>query len=225
MTVVDERYRRFGVPARPIAVPRFRHAGLGADANEQVPSGDEQTIHELQSDAGGGGEWFGVRSFGTRFFRLLTPRPVGHGSAQAPPDTPSRGADPAEDLSPFDERYVDPLTRPRTDAGLGAVDMELTSRGVIDRVRERVTAPITGFVPIGPPRWSDSGPPPANKYSKRFTLRPEFAQDAQTFAGLRFSLRRGAHVSTSPVRMLPPRSNRLTVRELPSSYGQTTEVL
>lgn len=223
MTVVDERYRRFGAPARPIAVPRFRHSGLGADENEALPESESASIHELQTTLPEGGFW-GIISR-SRFFALLTPGPVGHGQAQNAPDTPSQGRDPAAGRSSFDDRFIDPRTRSRVEASEGDLDQELVADGAIRRVRERVLAPVTGFQPVGPPRWSDAGPPPANKYNKVYTLREEYMQDAQTFAGLRFTLRRGAHVSTSPARMLPPRNNRLTTRELPSSYGQTTEVM
>lgn len=230
---------RFSPPPRPIPAPRYRHGGLGAEVNEPVPQGDSERIRHLEETIPGGG-FFGIRSR-TRFFKMLTPRPQGHGKAQAPPDVPTQGPDPAAGKTEFPALDADhttlgafpgPLPERMAGrsgnlptAGLDIESRELVDDGFLHYQRKRVPASVAALVPIGPPRWSDAGPPPQTYRNERYTYRREFEQGAQAFSGIRFTLRRGAHVSTSPVRMLPPRPSYLTQRDLPTSLGSTQEVL
>lgn len=62
----------------------------------------------------------------------------------------------------------------------------------------------------------------------RYTLRREYMQNAQRFPqGLREhpDSRPPARYSTYPFRMVPTRRTRLSIRNVPGSFGQTTEVL
>jgi hypothetical protein len=230
--------RRFAPPPVPIQHERFRHAGLGSDTNETVPAGQAESIRHLQETLPEGG-FTGIRSR-SRFFKLLTPRPVGHGSAQASGPNPGQGPDPAAGETQFDEDghgstlggFGPPLPEriagragARPTPALDGYSEAMVDSGQMIYVRRNTPTSTAALIPIGPPRWSDAGPPPQTYRRTRYTLRREFEQGAQTFAGIRFTLRRGAHVSTSPVRMLPPRTNRLTDRVLPRSVGSTTDVL
>ena len=223
---------RFSPPPAQVYVNRYRHGGLGASVNETVPAEDVTSVRKLEETIPAGG--FTAILSRSRFFRMLTPRPVGHGDAQAPSDNPSQGPDPADGRSQFDnmnDNFPGPISddhaanADRGAQGLEAASVQMMARGRLKYVRRRDIVPLSGLVPVGPPRWSDAGPAPRSRMNRRYTLRPEFEQNAQTFSGIRFTVKRGAHVSTSPVRMLPPRTNRLTERDLPRSFGQTTQTL
>lgn len=228
-------YRRFGAPDRYVPAPRDKAPGLGSTASEEVPQAPGQP-HNAPA------EFTGIDSR-SRFVGEPFPSPVGHGG-------PTSGITPQATLpepnlnTQFDPpaRQVQPVRRWQAPArlefmaSLGQLLPFLERIGAIIFVRSRRPGgePVPGPAMGGPGggvnrasdliRWSDFGVVPG-RINRRYTLRREFEQDAQTFLGLRGTEAKRAATSTSPVRMLPPRISRLTSRRLPGSFGQTTEVL
>lgn len=228
-------YQRFPAPARPIPAPRDKAPGLGSTDSEEVPQ--EEFRYPLEQPA----HFTGIESR-SRFAPEPFPSPVGHGG-------PTSGVRPQADMpepnlqTQFErtDAQVDPSrlaegAQSRRVGSLGGKGIFLTAIRALVFVRSRRPG---GESPPGPVlggaggginrasdliRWSDFGSI-AGKINRRFTLRREFFQDAQTFLGARIYQARQSAASTSPVSMLPPRVSRLTDRRLPGSFGQTTEVL
>lgn len=232
---------RFDVPDRPIYASRFRTQGLGEDSGDKVPArgydvGRSTIPGQQHADA----NFTGIRSR-SRFFALLTPRPIGHGSAQNV-ESGRVFNDPAGGRSQFDQR---PVAQPGSPAGLqphtefpvrteydpslGQDDVALARRGIIDYERNRGPADVGAQVILGPPSWYAAGPIPRSIRRVIYTLRREFMQDAQDFPGIRLVEPHDAPGSATAratmVRMAGPYTNRLTDRRLPASFGATTEVI
>jgi hypothetical protein len=229
-------YKRFPAPARPIPAPRDKAPGLGSTDSEEVPQ--ETYRYPLEEPH----HFTGIKSR-SRFAPEPMPSPVGHGG-------PTSGVRPQADMpepnleTQFDSQapqvrapaQVEGSARQEYAASLGQRTPFLEAIRALVFVRSRrpggetPPGPATGGVGGGINRasdlirWSDFGVI-AGKINRRFTLRREFAQDAQTFLGARLYQARKGAASTSPVSMLPPRVSRLTDRRLPGSFGQTTEVL
>lgn len=221
--------QRFAAPARPIPAPRAKAGGLGSDRSEYIPDGDDpqgRGAFPEQPHA-----FTGVRSR-SRFAPEPKPNAIGHGAATA-------GVSPLATLpEPNLETQFEPHVptantelpaRAERMASLGQQDPLLVRIGRLIFHRDRDTggehAPGGGKTKAYDLiRWSDFGVVPG-KINRRYTLRPEFSQGAQTFLGARMIQTKRAATSTSPVSMLPPRTSRLTERSLPASFGQTTEVL
>jgi len=236
------RYQRFESPDRPINAARFKAVGLQPNdsTGDTVPgSAVPDDDHILPGQTHANEDFYGIRSR-SRFFALLTPPPVGHGGPTSGVTPGRTWYDPGRGRSQFDERFVEPyrhdlsassVTVPSalldTYPGLGAESIKLTREGAMRFPTPDYAATRTAAEPIlGPPSWYAAGPIPASlRVNRRGALRREFMQWAQTFLG-RHSVQ--AHTppgSTSPVRMAAARTNRLTERRLPASFGATTEVL
>lgn len=226
---------RFASPDRYVPAPRDKAPGLGSTASEEVPQGPGQPVQEPA-------DFTGIRSR-SRFVGEPHPPVVGHGGATSGAIIPLQDLPEPNLDTQFGPSHilVDPASvvdeSARREGTLGVYFGRLLIRlGRLMYVRDRDPG---GEKPPGPAmggpggginrasdliRWSDFGTVPG-KVNRRYTLRPEFMQGAQTFLGLHGVQRPGAKGSTSPVRMLPPRVSRLTDRRLPGSFGQTTEVL
>lgn len=232
---------RFDVPDRPIFASRFRTQGLGEDSGDKVPSrGYQSGPTKIPGQQHADANFTAIRGR-SRFFALLTPRPVGHGTAQ---DSPAGRSwhDPSGGRSQFDER---PVAQPGSPAGLqphtefpvrtefdpslGQDDVGLARRGVLDYERNRGPADVGAQVILGPPSWYAAGPIPHSIRRVVYTLRREFMQYAQSFPGIRLVEPHDAPGSATAratmVRMAGPYTNRLTDRRLPASFGATTEVI
>jgi hypothetical protein len=228
-------YKRFPAPARPIPVSRAKAPGVGSTDSEEVPQ--EEYRYPLEQPHA----FTGIVSR-SRFAPEPTPHPVGHGGptsgvrAQADMPEPNLGTQ-------FErtKEMVDPSILAEGDRSLRVTSLgqrtpflEAIRALVFVRSRrpggEKAPGPVLGGVGGGITRasdlirWSDFGSVPG-MVNRRFTLRREFFQDAQTFLGARIYQARRSRASTAPVSMLPPRVSRLTDRRLPGSFGQTTEVL
>lgn len=235
-------YVRFGSPDRPVMSTRFKAVGLqpNADPGDTVPGSavpDDDRVLPGQHHANE--EFYGIRSR-SRFFALLTPPPIGHGGPSSGV-TPGRSwYDPGRGRSQFDDRFVEPfrkgfsasaVTDPSalldTYQGLGRESIALTKQGAIKfPAPDYAAIPTAAQVILGPPSWYAAGPiPPSIRVARRGALRREFMQWAQTFLGRHTTQDHNAPGSTSPVRMAAARTNRLTERRLPASFGATTEVL
>ncbi len=226
-------YRRFAAPPRAIPAPRDKAPGLGATDSEQVPQGTGRPLEEPA-------EFTGIRSR-SRFAPEPKPPPVGHGGATA-------GVTPLATLPEPNLATQFPPWVPLANTELPARAERMASLGQSVPFLEAIRALVYvrsrrpgGALPPAPAvagggplpaqeraadliRWSDFGVVPG-KINRRFTLRREFLQGAQTFLGLRGTEAKRAATSSSPVRMLPPRVSRLTDRRLPASFGATTETL
>lgn len=244
MVTTDPTYRRFGSHADYLPAPRARTGGLGSTDNEQIPQTDQEHIRALQETLP---EWNSAPRSRSRFAFVPT-YPDGHGYASSGDSrpNPSRGRDPAAgktSFTPYDNpgstfgRFPDSRSeieyRNLYDVSLGQTGPWRVRNGIVAFFRHRHVSP-EGRLPDGPGiqsrpteqiRWSDAGPAPVSTITPRFTLRREFSQDAQRFSGLRNVIGRGAHLSTSPQRMAAPRTNRLTERTLPTSFGATTALV
>jgi hypothetical protein len=235
-------YARFEAPDRPLYAPRFRAGPVGGESDEldafpgaAVPF-DEAVLPGQQH---ANEDFYGIRSR-SRFYSPLYNPPVGHGAATSGVQAGPIFTDPARGRSQFDDRFVEPHRRGlsassmtefpmRTEyaSSLGQEDVTLAREGVLRFARpDYGPAPVGAQPIIGPPSWYAAGPiPPSLRASRRGTLRREFMQWAQTFLGRHAIAERRGMGSTSPVRMRPAHTNRLTRRDLPASFGSTTEVL
>jgi hypothetical protein len=226
-------YRRFGAPDRYVPAPRDKVSGLGSTDNEEIPQADAYPLEQPHA-------FTGIKSR-SRFMPEDKPPPVGHGGATSGitplPTLPDPNLESQfEPNVPMVDRFYPGGHVGRTQGfGVGVGRFLEAIHGLLYVRRrseggESAPAAIQGGVGGGttyasdPIRWSDFGKVPG-KINRRYTLRREFMQDAQTFLGLRHYAEKRAASSTSPVRMLPPRTYRLTTRTLPGSFGQTTEVL
>lgn len=221
---------RFSSPRPPQQYDRDRAPGLGGRSNDLDdvsrggPAGPLRAI-DLETATREGG-FTGIVSR-SRFGAVLPWPSIGHGGQTTGFEPVDDGPDPAAGETQFERTpsIVDRFLRTVRRAGLGTDDIPLAREGKLLYVRDRVPVAIVGTRLTDPIRVSDSGPLPVAKLNRRFTLRREFQQDAQTFDGLHQGFDHRAPGSRSPVRMLPARQSRLTVRTLPASFGQTTEVL
>lgn len=221
---------RWTPPARPTHGDRFTAGGLGAGPSGNIVSdgagGDPQEDVAPEYDGG----FSGIRSR-SRFASPVVPPAQGHGSAQARPAMPAPNPDPAVGDSQFDPERPWSLSDAvrrwlRGGAtGLGTDDIQLSRAGIIHYERSPMTVAVAPTQPMAPFDPKASGPLPTARITRAWTLRREFQQDAQSFLGMHQLFRHRSPGSRSPVRMLPPRDNRLTVRTLPASFGATTEVL
>jgi len=235
-------YRRFEAPDRPINATRFRSVGLeieGRQGNVVPGSAAPYDDRVLPGQQHANEEFYGIRGR-SRFNALLRWTPYGHGG-------PSSGVVPGPSLpdpnsgdSQFEEfdaqPYHDGLSasahselpgRAEYMPSLGQEDPGLAREGVLRFARPDYGVTATAAEPIlGPPSWYAAGPIPVSlRASRRGTLRREFMQWAQSFLGDHGLQEHRATGSTSPVRMAAARTNRLTERRLPASFGATTEVL
>jgi hypothetical protein len=220
--VTDPTYRRFGSPERAIPVPRPLAPGLGTSESEQVPQ--EVTPQQI-----GRARFTGIVSR-SRFMPWYKPAPIGHGTGTPQPvdDLPDPNLESQFDFAPrpFPPSLGEGPYRAEFGASLGQAEPHLEEIGAVRHIRrDTPPGPVQGTNRASDLiRWSDFGEVTGRVW-RRYTLRREFMQDAQTFAGLRFTVAKGASSSTSPAQMLPPRVSRLTERELPGSFGDTTEVI
>ncbi len=235
-TLTTFDYRRFGAPERYVPVPRDKASGLGSTDSEQVP---QQAGTPVEEPA----EFTGIRSR-SRFMPEPVPPVIGHGGATAGGVRPAATLPEPNLDTQFESQAA--LVQPPRRAQMPARAERMASLGqntpLLERIRALVfvrSRQLGGEKPPGPaiggvgggitrasdlPRWSDFGVV-RGKVNRRYTMRREFMQNAQTFLGLRGAQSKRASASTSPVRMLPPRVSRLTDRRLPGSFGQTTEVV
>jgi len=235
-------YQRFDSPDRPINATRFRSVGLEIEGREGdvIPgsaTADDPRVLPGQQHANE--DFYGIRGR-SRFNALLRWTPYGHGGPSSGVIPGPMLRDPNAGDSQFDDRFVEPYTDDLsasshtsetaiydTTPSLGQDDPRLAREGVLRFARPDYGETATAAEPIiGPPSWYAAGPIPASlRASRRGTLRREFMQWAQTFLGRHALQEHTAGVSTSPVRMVAARTNRLTERRLPASFGATTEVL
>jgi hypothetical protein len=221
-------YKRFAAPDRYIPAPRSKAPGLGSNDSEEVPQ--DRGRERLEEPH----RFTGIVSR-SRFAPEGFPPPQGHGHAVAVVPLPTL---PEPNLHTQFESQ-DPQTQPpaigrmpaRAEymASLGQDDPILVRLGRLLFVRRRDTGgvrPPGGGITRSSDliRWSDFGTVDG-KVNRRFTLRPEFMQNAQTLLGVRLIQARRSNASTAPVHMLPPRISRLTDRRLPASFGSTTETV
>ena len=213
---------RFAAPRNHVNSTRFKAVGLGGETTETIPYAGEPEDEEV--DVG----FTGVRSR-SRFGPVQGQTITGHGERQGGAiRSAPLGRDPAAGRTQFD-KHATPLSMSErntrdTTSDLGADDRELT-RGFLSYIRRWVNVPTGGTRAADLPRWSDAGPVPQARRQLTYTLRREFMQNAQSFLGQHTSFTKKAHYSTSPVRMRPPRSSRLTRRDQPASCGAETTVL
>jgi len=235
-------YRRFEAPDRPINATRFRSVGLeieGRDGSVVPGSAAPYDERVLPGQSHANEEFYGIKGR-SRFNALLRWTPYGHGG-------PSSGVTPGPSLpdpnageSQFDEFDAQPYRhglsasahselpgRAEYMPSLGQEDVGLAREGVLRFARPDYGETATAAEPIlGPPSWYAAGPIPRSlRVTRRGTIRREFMQWAQSFLGARDFQPHAANMSTSPVRMAAARTNRLTERRLPASFGATTEVL
>jgi hypothetical protein len=225
-------YRRFTAPDRPLFAPRFRAPGLGDDSGDEVPSEAIGPRGVLPGQTHADGGFTGIVSR-SRFYSPLANPVVGHGEQSTVAPAPSF-YDPARGHSQFDELPtpagdIRPNTefpvRSEYDPSLEGPTRELVALGAIAYERNYGEAAVGAQPIVGPPSWYAAGPISKAMRRVTYTLRREFMQGAQSFPGLHGSQEKKANVSTSPVRMTGARNNRLTLRELPASFGATTEVI
>jgi len=237
------QYQRFESPDRPINAVRFRAIGLqpNDEPGDTVPgSAAPNDDRVLAGQKIANERHTGIRSR-SRFFALLTPPPIGHGGPSSGVTPGRTWTDPGAGRSQFDDRDVEPFrddlsaSSVTNETGLydvspslGAESIQLTREG---RMRfptpDYASADVAAQPILGPPSWYAAGPiPPSLRVARRSgALRREFMQWAQTFLGRHTVQEHNAPGSTSPVRMEAARTNRLTERRLPASFGATTEVL
>ncbi len=229
-------YKRFPAPARPIPVSRAKAPGVGSTDSEEVPQ--EEYRYPLEQPHA----FTGIRSR-SRFAPEPTPHPVGHGGATS--GVRAQVDMPEPNLGTQFNAQAPQVRAPASAEGSARLEyaaslgqrtpfLEAIRALVFVRSRqpggEKPPGSVLGGAGGGITRasdlirWSDFGVIPG-KVNRRFTLRREFFQDAQTFLGARIYQARRSSSSTAPVSMLPPRVSRLTDRRLPGSFGQTTEVL
>lgn len=220
---------RWQAPARAQRVPRPKATGVGSSRSEVIAAEEaDNGVRYLEETTPRGG-FTGILSR-SRFRPPAPPLEAGHGEREGR-IRPTYGdeRDPAAAHTQFapDDEEVDSegmLGRRRDRGNLGADDVFLARRGILRYVRRRVPEPVAGTRIADPIRWGEP-PIPRARFNLRYTLRREFEQYAQTFLGMHTRVEKRSSSSTSPVRMGPPRSNRLTYRDSVGSFGETTEVL
>jgi hypothetical protein len=229
---------RFAAPPRQSErrggnVTRNRHGGLGGQP-EPIASGDDAATYEIEHTTPSEG-FAGILSR-TRFTAPVGQIVVGHGSRQAMARTQAGsapGADPADQLSRFDGsayhfRAAQSELPGRAEfmTTLDTLSLRLVALRVLRYFRHRIDSTVPGFQLQDPNAmgWG-KGPFPRAIREPRFTLRPEYMQGAQSFRGEHTLVVKGGKSSTSPVRMGPARTNRLTRRASPGSFGQRAEVM
>lgn len=235
-------FRRFESPDRPIMATRFLSVGLEIEGRpgDTIPgSAAADDVRILPGQTHANEDFYGIRGR-SRFNALLRWTPIGHGGPSSGVTPGPALPDPNAGDSQFDDRAIEPhrdrlaassvtnvVAELNMPPSLGQEDPGLARAGVLRFARpDYGAAPVAAQPVLGPPSWYAAGPIPVSlRASRRGTLKREFMQWAQTFLGLRDVQPRFAHVSTSPVRMEAARTNRLTERRLPSSFGATTEVL
>lgn len=235
------RYARFESPDRPLNAARFKAVGLGGEAQEVTPgSAAPNDDGVLPGQQHADEEFYGVVSR-SRFNALLRWLPIGHGGPSSGVTPGPVLRDPAVGRSQFDDRFVEPYRDDLsassvtnevglydTTPSLGQEDVGLAREGVLRfPTPDYGPAPVAAQPILGPPSWYAAGPIPVSLRVPRRSgaLRREFMQWAQTFLGRHSVQGHTAPGSTSPVRMEAARTNRLTERRLPASFGSTTEVL
>jgi hypothetical protein len=213
-------------------VERSRKGGLGG-APEPLADDESDELHRLESTTPRDG-FTGIESQ-TRFTSPAGQLVIGHGGAQslartqggAPPDQ-----DPGDGRSQFDFPFrfraaqSELPDRAEYMASLDNISIGLVARRVIRYFRHRIDSTVPAFQTQDPNAmgWGRAPFPRAIR-QPRFTLRPEFMQGAQSFTGEHTLVVKYGKSSTSPVRMIPPRTNRLTRRAAPGSFGQRATVL
>lgn len=163
----------------------------------------------------------------SRFTSPDRPTIVGHGGAQTFIPSGSDEYDPAAGKSQFRRGLPNPGTFDEDrSSDLGASQGALVRDGLLRFFRRRVDTTLAGFKAQDPNimGWGVAPFPRAIR-QPRFTLRSEFEQGAQSFSGLHTLIIKGARASTFPQQMGPPRTNRLTRRAAPGSFGQETKVM
>lgn len=244
MPIGGSSYRRFDAPDRPLFAPRFKAPGLGDDSGDEVPAEQTGRPQVLPGQYHANGKFTGIYSR-SRFYAPLHNPPLGHGELTSPAPGPTF-RDPGRGRSQFDQlpttgartqrtwrpspgQRVGPLfefpARTEYDASLEGPTRELVLGGAMDYERNYGVTATAAQPILGPPSWYAAGPISPSVRRVVFTLRREFMQYAQTFLGRHGSQEKKTNVSTSPVRMSGARSNRLTIRDLPASFGATTEVI
>jgi hypothetical protein len=201
---------------------------MGVSDPEAVPDSDLNRLETTTPQDG----FSGIVSR-SRFMSPGVPIEVGHGTQQVAVQPGTDYADPAEGR-PGSFHVVQTIVdvarqvnaRLRV-SGLGVDDRVLEDRGRLQYVRRRDPIYLAGLKAADLPRWTDAGPVPRATVWRRYTMRREFEQDAQTFTG--------AHTVLLPAdkrpgskarhRMGPPHTNRLTYRDEPASFGSKTKSL
>lgn len=224
--------QRFGAPQAPQNPVRAKAPGLGTDpgVGDSLPQDDVLSIRSLEEQTPDTG-FSGIVSR-SRFVPPAEAVNIGHGAAENPvPATTGQPADPASGKSrfrmfPFPGSLGEAVSRAlgRWAGYLGDDDHRLVDNGSLKYVRQRVVENVAGTRPADMIRWGEP-PVPVARRNLTYTLRREFMQGVQSFDGRHTVFERGAHVSSSPVRMHAPVTSRLSFRGLPGSFGQTTEVL
>jgi hypothetical protein len=219
---------RFAAPPRHRDAPaRFRAPGLGGQS-EPVADAESPELNRLESTTPREG-FTGIGSR-PRFFAVPRMVSVGHGARQQGDRPLGALPDPATDKSQFvKEPYATGVETFAPNVRTSNIDAEsepLVASGFLRYFRRRIDATVPGDVLQDPNimGWGKA-PFPRALRQPRFTLRPEFEQGAQSFLGLHTVVVKGARMSTSPARMGAPRTNRLTSRAAPGSFGQTTRVM
>jgi hypothetical protein len=221
-------YKRFGAPERYIPQPRPKAPGLGSNDSEEIPQ--DRGRERLEEPH----RFTGIRSR-SRFMPEPLPPALGHGHAVAIvplptlPEPNTRTQFESQDAPTQPGPIGRMPARAEYMASLGQDDGILVRLGKLLFVRRRdpgAVSPPGGGITRATDliRWSDFGPIDG-RINRRFTLRPEFMQNAQTLLGVRLVQARKSNASTAPVSMLPPRVSRLTDRRLPASFGATTETV
>lgn len=219
---------RFGAPPRfDSRAPRFKAPGLGGSSSlvREIPAEESASLYELESTTPEDG-FSGILSR-SRFVAVTKQAVIGHGGPTAGQGPQALPQDPGAGRSQFTKYAVDPQTfvpNVRTSA-LDRWSEWVEAAGFLKYFRRTVDTTVPGFELQDPNAMGWGKDPPRAWRSRRYTLRPEFQQGAQNFLGLHTKITKGARMSTSPVRMGPARSSRLTDRAAPGSYGQKTKVL
>jgi hypothetical protein len=219
---IATRAPRFGAFKPSQQPPRSRAPGLGGEAGN-LPAedlGDLEATTPIQGFTGILGR--------SRFASFLPPPVLGHngfvygGSGAKPEPDPNTGDSQFDaQAALYDANGVTPYSRT---SDMPASNEALTASGLLRYVRRTVDTTNPGTRAPDMVRWGDPPFPRAFR-QLRYTLRREFLQGAQNFLGQHTMMLKKGAASTSPVRMGPPRTNRLTSRAATGSYGQQTEVL
>ncbi len=199
-----------------------RIRGIGSE-HMAAPPPDTDQPGAAQSGVPGG--WSALLSR-SRFGSPSAPYNVGHGETIAPERAPSRRRDPLLSqfqVQPILSREGEIAQRSDDMPGMGTDDLE---EGY--RPRHRFFPQPTNVpTAVVMPSWTKAGivPRAFQWLANHGTLRREFLAGAQHFAGSHTLILKESSSSSSPVRMAPARTPRLTRYIPPPSYGLQTEVL